>query len=224
MSVSAPPPFPDRLRLRPARRRSRRRVKLLAALPVLALTLPLWRVQAVEVRGGATLPAAARDALDDLVGTWTPALDLHRVRAQVVNWPAVGGADVRLELPGSVDVVVQPAVPVASVAIGSRWHGVAADGRLARVLDHVVAPTLGDRVARVAGLAVDRVRQVMPDDFEVAVRTSCEACPVALVRVAARASRAEAVWAETIRDCDTVAPWADARTDDRLVMSPGGLR
>ncbi len=238
MSPSAPPPFPDRLRLRPIRRRPRRRLQALALLPALALTLPLWRVQTVRVSEGAPLPPAARSALAALVGTWTPAVDLQRIRAQVTAWPAVGGADVRLTLPGSVEITVQPAVPVASVAIGSGWHGVAADGRLAGRLEHPTAPVLdgvphrpvdlrratrvGDRVAAVTGLAVDRVRLVMPDDFEVDLRTPCEACPSAVVHVAAEATAAEALWVRRMSDCGTVARWADARSSDRLVVAPGG--
>ena len=234
MTLAAPPPFPDRLRRRPRRRRSRHWLGGLALLPALVLVLPMWRVHRVSVTGGSALPPATRTSLEAVVGTWAPMVDLHWVRRQVTSWPAVAGADVRLVLPGTLDITVRSAVPVASVAVGSGWHGVTADGRLSGPVERPVAPLLvsvphrapelrqaihvARRVATAASLSVARVRQVMPDDLEVQVHTPCPSRPTATVRVGVHRTAAEREWARRMVDCTAVVPWADARNPQRLVI------
>ncbi len=231
------PRMPEDLRpraTRPARRRRRRGALLLAFLPALALTLPLWRVHAVDVAPCAGVPAASRAGLQHLVGEWLPLLDLHWVRRQLAQWPAVAGVEVALELPGTVTVVAHPAPAAGSVASGRRWHAVTRTGELGGPLAAPVMPLLqgfredpvalrsglaaAARLAEASGRRAALVRQVLPDDLLVVLAARSPAEQPLEVHVSPAGSAAERRFCALLAEGSVSPRWADLRSDNRMTL------
>ncbi len=173
--------LPDRLRPRAPRRRSGRRFLLPAVVLILGvLLLPLWKVKSVEVRGGDVVPESVTVSLEGLVGHMVPMLELGWLHQVAAAWPAASEVRVRLELPGTVVVEIFPESLRGSVALGSGWHAVAADGRLAGALDEPFRPQLvgfqrpadrrlafavARRLAAASGGEVVAVEHITPADY-----------------------------------------------------------
>lgn len=225
--------LPERLRPTPIRRRSRRPLLLLAVLAATPLMAPWWRVRAVELVGYPGLPASVSRTLEDLVGSFPLTVDPQWVRRQVEVWPGVAAVDVRLQLPGTLRVSATPVAPQASVPSGRGWHAVAADGAFAGTLERPQLPVLegfsfragelrqglevAGRIARGTGAVVEVVRSVTPVDLEVQVRPAGSDRPL-VVRVRPRETAAERFWCATVAQGAPLAPWADLRSEDRLVI------
>jgi hypothetical protein len=225
--------LPIRFRPTPAHRRPRRRLLLLALVAVPPLVAPWWRVQAVQVEGCRGLPAAVTASLSDLVGSFPLAVDPQWVRRQVDVWPAVAVVDVRLELPGTLKVSATATTPAASIPAGRGWHAVAANGTLGGPLPSPHLPVLvgfstqetelrrglevARRLADATGATVEAVRAVAPDDLEVWLRSGDGPAPL-VVHVRLSGSAGERYWSELVAAGAEVAPWADLRWDDRLVI------
>jgi len=225
--------LPERFRPRVPMRRSRRRFVLpVLALVGLLLVLPVWTVRSVEIRGGEVLPPSVTTSLEGLVGHLVPLLELDWLHEVAAAWPAASDVRVRLELPGTVVVEIYPETPRGSVAVGTGWHAVAADGRLAGVVEEPNAPELmgfrrpSDRrvafsVARRLGEAsggnVVSVEQVTPNDFRVEMRFD-ELARVSTVHVTPGGTEAERVWCDLVKSEKVAVEWADLRWPHRLVM------
>lgn len=218
--------------LRPSSPRRRRRVRpiLVLVLPTVLLALSGWRLGSVEIVGCPRLPAAAWQSLEGLVGSSPLLVDLEWVRDRVGSWPQIAGADVTLGLPGVLAVRARPAEIAGSVAIGSGWHAVAADGALAGRVPEPRPPLLvglPDAVGRRQGLRiawriescsggrVSGVRRVTPFDFEVTVTASGR---TRVARVGPDVTAAEQRWCELVADGALAGDWADVRWDDRMVL------
>lgn len=229
--------LPDRFRPRVPRRRSRRRFVLPAALLVGSLMLlPLWTVQSVEVHGGDVVPASVTDSLEDLVGHMVPLLELEWLRQVAGAWPAATEVRVHLTLPGTVVVEVFPEPTRGSVAVGSSWHAVAADGRLAGALSEPSSPqlvgfrrpsdrrlafTVARRLANASGGEVMDVEQVTPVDYRVGLRFDHQG-HTAAVHVIPEGTPAEEVWCGLVMNESLMVAWADLRWQHRLVMREVG--
>jgi len=214
-------------------RRSRRRF----VLPVLVmvgvlLVLPMWSVRSVEVRGSDVVPESVTTSLDGLVGHMVPLLDLDWLHAVAAAWPAASDVRVHLDLPGRVVVEIYPETPRGSVAVGTGWHAVAADGRLAGVVDGPHAPELvgfrrpsdrrvafsvARRLAEASGGDVVSVEQVTPGDFRVELRFD-EPSRISTVHVIPDGTDAERAWCDLVKTENATVEWADLRWPYRLVM------
>jgi len=231
-----PPPFPVVLR-RPRQKRVRAWLRWLplGAAVVLPLTL-MWRVQAVQIQACPALPASACSSLRQLVGTPVVLLDLGRVRDSIRAWPGVKAVEVRLEVPGTVQVTAHAAEVAGSVRAGSGWRAVCADGRIGAALSEPQSPVLagfgadagelgpalevGRRLRRETGLVVRRLRRILPDDLEAQLSDSAGGASYR-VHVVPGGSAAELAWCRMLRG-GGAGPWADLRGDMRMVI--GGVR
>ena len=81
------------------------------------------------------VPEAVTASLDSLVGHLIPPLELEWLHQVAASWPVASEVRVHLELPGTVVVEIFPETARGSVPVGSGWHAVTADGRLAGALD-----------------------------------------------------------------------------------------
>jgi hypothetical protein len=228
---------PERLRPRPVRRRSRRRLALFAALPVLLLPLRWWQLSEIRLGDSPALPAVTRQSLGAFVGTSPLVLDLDWVRHQVEIWPGVAAVDVRLELPGTLHVTARPTEVAGSIKIGSHWHGVAADGSFAAAIGGPRPPQLegftwhpdelaralaiAARLAAASGAEVTRVRYLTPADNRLTLMPPTGNGEPLTVMVASQPTEAERRWCEAVRNGHSPAPWSDLRSATRLVL--GGL-
>lgn len=234
MSV-LPPPIPDRLRPRPARRR--RRLAGLLLLPLLLVPLALWRVRTVEVEPCPGLPDSWCSSLRQLEGTWPGALPLDWITDRSEAWPGVAGVQVRLDLPSTLLVTIRGAGVAGSVRVGQGWHAVSRDGRLGRRLDAAHLPVIEGfghteaelrralaaalRLHEATGWTPARVRQVLPDDFEITLVPPGAGGANATLHVAPEGSGAETAWCSRVRtDPGTAEVWVDLRSDTVLVAAP----
>lgn len=231
--TSQPLALPERLRPRPARRRSRRRLTLLILLPCLLIPLPWWKLQRIEVTPCPGLPEVVSQELQQLTGTSPLALDLQWVQRQMEVWPGVAGVKVQLELPGSLYVTVRPAEVVGSVAIAQSWHGITGSGAFSYLLAEPQQPLLDGfgwtpaelrrglavaaRVRVATGAQVERARKVMPGDTELTLLVGNAKKPV-VIRVGADATEAERQWCDRVHHGWQPAPWTDLRWHDRMVV------
>ncbi len=207
---------------------------MLAALPALALVLPLWRVEAVTVASCVGLPRATRTGLERLGGEWVPLLDLHWVRHQAAQWPGVAGVEVELRLPGTLVVTAHPAVAAGSLATGRRWHAVTAAGEVGGALSAPVTPLLegfgtrpadlhaglaaASRLARSTGRAPTVVRRVLHDDILVVLAPSSPDGAPLEVHVAPDGSASERRFCALLADGSLDPSWADLRSDERMTL------
>jgi len=236
--TALPPPIPVGLR-RPARSRRRRRLALLVLAPLALLVLPAWRVSEVRVQACDGIPPAVVAGLEGLAGTPVALIDLEWVRRCLEVWPGVRDVEVRLSMPGTLNVRAYAERPAGSVRVAGGWHAVCADGSGGPRLAGPRAPVLegldmspaalrtalavAERVAGETGLTAASVRRILPGDLEVTlVRGSGEGRPL-VAHVAARASAGELRWAALLRGGEVAAVgWVDAREDDRLVLGGNG--
>lgn len=202
---------------------------------VLPLTL-LWRVQSVEIEACPELPASASTSLKQLVGTPIVLLDLGRVRDNIQAWPGVAAVEVRLEVPGTVQISVRPAEVAGSIRVGRGWRAVCSDGCIGGSLSVRRPPVLagfgadprelagaldvGHRLTEETGLVVQQLRRILPGDLE-AVLTGGDDGTLHVVHVKPAGSRAERAWCRMLR-AGGAAPWADLRGELQLVI--GGAR
>ena len=225
--------LPERLRPRPVRRRRRRLAAPIVLMAGLA-ALPLWRVDAVEVRACPGIPAPVLDALGDLEGEPVWAVDLDAVRRRLEVWPAVAGVEVRLELPDRIRIRLRPHRIAGSVRVGRGWHGVTADGAWAGPLAGPVAPIVGGRIdgaddrrrtlaaarrlEEATGRTVAAARAVTPSDLEIQFEAALDELRGLTVRVMPRETAAERWWCGEVAAGRPPSRWADVRWDDRLVV------
>lgn len=226
--------LPDRFRPRSPRRRATRRGLLLpvVAVTVLLLALPVWTVGTVEIRGAEVVPPSVTASLEGVAGHLVPLLDLAWLHEVAATWPAANEVQVQLELPGTVVIEIYPESARGSVAVGSGWHAVAADGRLAGVVDGPVAPELrglrrptdrrtafsvARRLAEGCGGEVVAVEMVTPDDYRVELRFG-NTDRVATVHVTPGGTAAENAWCELVSRDVSAAGWADLRWAHRMVI------
>jgi hypothetical protein len=233
MSAGARRFLPDRLRPRVPRRRSQRRFILpVLGVMVVLIVLPRWTVRSVEVVGSDVVPESVSSALDDLVGHCVWLLDLEWAKQLAGGWPSAADVQVRLDLPGTLEVDIDPEPIRGSVAVGRGWHAVASDGRLAgsvtapveprleglqRSSDRRVAFGVARRLTAASGGSVTRIRQVTPADYRVAIRFD-ELDHEAVVHVSPAGTEAERVWCELVNSDRLAAGWADLRWDHRMVL------
>lgn len=232
MMAEVPGFLPDRLRPPTPRRRKRRGYALLTVVPVMLLALPRWQVAEVLVEGCPKLPPPAIESLYEMVGQPTLGLDLQEVRDRVEVWPGVGEVEVELELPGTVRVRARAAVSRGSVRVGRSWHGVAADGSLAGVVDVGLPPVfegfIGDgdrteglavvsRIEAATGGRVVRIRRVTPLDYQLRFQPPGEG-PEMILHVDPRGTGAESAWCAAVAAGSVGHPWADLRWTDRIVI------
>lgn len=225
--------LPERLRPRVPLRRSRRRF-LLPVLVIVGvlLVLPMWSVRSVEILGSNVVPASVTTSLDGLVGHMVPLLDLDWLHEVAAAWPSASDVRVHLELPGKVVVEIYPETPRGSVAVGRGWHAVAADGRLAGVVDGPSAPELvgfrrpsdrrvafsvARRLTEASGGEVVAVEQVTPSDYRVEMRFDGPS-RTATVHVIPEGTDAERAWCDLVKSENAAVEWADLRWPHRLVM------
>ena len=225
--------LPERLRPRVPRRRSRRRWMLPVVVAVGALfVLPMWTVRSVEIRGRDVVPGAVTTSLESLVGHLVPLLDLDWLHDVAAAWPSASDVQVHLELPGTVVVEIYPEAARGSVAVGSGWHAVAADGRLAGAVQRPSAPELvgfrrpsdrrmafsvARRLAGASGGEVLLVEQVTPDDYRVEMRFE-EPDRMSAVHVTPDGTVAERTWCDLVKSERAAVEWADLRWPHRLVL------
>ena len=225
--------LPERLRPRVPMRRSRRRFVLPVLVVVgILLVLPMWTVRSVEIRGGDVLPPSVTTSLESLVGHMVPLLELEWLHEVAAAWPAASDVRVHLDLPGTVVVEIYPEASRGSVAIGTGWHAVAADGRLAGVVavprtpelvgfrrpsDRRVALSVARRLAEASGGDVVSVAQVTPSDYRVEIRFA-EPSRMSTVHVVPDGTDAERAWCDLVKSERAAVEWADLRWPHRLVM------
>lgn len=232
MNVESPRFLPERLRPPTNRRKRRRGFALLTVVPVMLLALPRWQVGKVLVEGCPKLPAAAVYSLRELVGQPALGLDLESVRDRIEIWPGVGEVEVELELPGTIRVRARAAVSHGSIRVGRSWHGVAADGSLAGIVDVALPPVLVGFVGnddRRDGLAVVRrleaatggrvmeIRRITPVDYVVRVQPAGTAEEM-VIHVLPQGTSAESAWCAAVAAGSMSGPWADLRWQDRIVI------
>jgi len=231
--------LPDRFRPRAPRRRSHRRYLFAAAgLTLGLLAAPLWRVQSVEVHGGDVVPDSVTTSLEALVGHMVPILKLDWLHQVVATWPAVSEVRVHLELPGTIVVEIFPENPRGSVPVGTGWHAVAMDGRLAGSLDQPHPPELvgfrrpedrrlafsvARRIAEASGGKVTAVQQVTPADYVVGLWFE-EPDRLTTIHVIPEGTAAEAAWCEQVLSGGVMVEWADLRWPHRMVLRAGASR
>jgi hypothetical protein len=228
--------LPDRFRPRTPRQRSRRRL----FLPMVALTLglllaPLWKVQSVEVHGGDVVPDSVAASLEGLVGHMVPTLRLDWLHQVAATWPAASEVRVHLELPGTVVVEIFPETPRGSVPVGSGWHAVALDGRLAGQIDGPYPPELvgfsrpsdrrlaflvARRIAEGSGGEVTAVHHVTPADYLVGLWFEGPDRSTT-IHVIPEGTAAETAWCEQVMNGGVMVEWADLRWPHRMVLRAG---
>lgn len=231
--------LPESLRRpKPApRRRARRRWPTLVVVPAMFAALPLWQIEHVSVVACPAVPAAVVESLQNLIGEPALLVDLDRIRRSLEIWPGVDAVEVQLELPGTLDIRVQPSAIVASVQLGARWHGVAPDGELTGPLRDPVSPRLervtGSLAGRRGALAVVRrvseasrrqvlsIRQVTPSDLELELEAVAPEDRGPVVHVAPQPTAAERWFCERLAAGEVPGHWADLRWDTRLVVGGG---
>jgi hypothetical protein len=226
--------LPERFRPRAPRPRARWRLLPLIAVPLIAGIGPLWRVRAVDVNPCPELPQCAQIALAEAVGSSLLTLDLERLRDQVGVWPVISSVDIRLRLPDTLEVRVEPARPCGSIRVASGWRGVAEDGTLTGLLDSPLLPVL-DRLDRhphehaealaiarrlegCSGVTVTAVSRTTPADLRIDLSVGGQP---AVVHVTPRPTLAEERWCRLVDD-GVVPGWADLRSNDVLIV--GGDR
>ena len=235
-----PPPVPDtiRYRARPLRGRSRRRRWFWPVLTVIVATtmaaIPRWTIQRVEVTTQAAVPHAVVRSIHSLVGSPVMLVDLHWVRRLVSAWPGVAATEIRLDPSGVLHIHSRDATVVASLAVGSGWHGILHDGQLGPQLDAprdiaLVGFGTDASALRRALVAVERIRPALPDhlltvssplpdSFRVTARTPSGDGQLTL-EIAARPTAAEATWLELGSSGRLPSVlWADLRGEQRLVI------
>jgi hypothetical protein len=206
-------------------------IVLLAAAAGLLLILPMWRVQAVEVRGGEVVPPSTSVSLEGLSGHLIPLLDLDWLHGVAAVRPEVSDVQVRLDLPGTIVVAIYPEQMRGSMAVGSGWHAVAADGRMAGAIAGPSAPELigfqrpadrrsafsvARRIADASGGRVVSLEQVTPADYRLELEIGQPSRAVT-VHVDPGGTEAEEVWCELVKN-DGAVVWADLRWPHRIVM------
>lgn len=204
---------------------------MLAAVGVL-FALPLWTVRSVEIRGGDVVPEAVTTSLESVVGHMVPLLELDWLHDVAATWPSASDVQVHLELPGKVVVEIYPETARGSVAVGSGWHAVAADGRLAGAVHRPTAPELvgfrrpsdrriafsvARRLAEASGGEVLLVEQVTPGDYRVEMRFDGPE-RLSAVHVTPNGTVAERTWCDLVKSERTAIEWADLRWPYRLVL------
>jgi hypothetical protein len=225
--------LPDRFRPRTPRRRSHRRYYIpAAALTIALLAAPLWQVQSVEIHGADVVPDSVTASLEGLVGHMVPILGLDWLRQIAATWPAASEVRVHLELPGTIVVEIYRETPRGSVPVGTGWHAVAIDGRLAGSLSEPLPPELvgfrrpsdrrlaflvARRIAQASGGEVMAVHQVTPADYVVGLWF---AGPdrVTTIHVAPEGTAAEAAWCSQVLGGGAMVEWADLRWPHRMVL------
>jgi len=228
--------LPERLRPHAQRRRSRRSLLLIAVVPATLALTPLWRVQAVDLAGCASLPSEVTASLTQLVGRPALAVSPQWVRRQLEQWPEVAEVEVRLELPGTLRVSATRKPAQGSIAAGSRWRAVTSSGELAGSLDQPLEPVLdgvrcrpaemrralsvAERCATATGGRVESVREITPLDFELRLWPAGAEQPIVL-HLRPEPTAGERYWLERIARGEARSPWADLRWDERLVL--GGV-
>lgn len=228
--------LPDRFRPRATYRRPRRRVYLPVAVVLLALLLaPLWTVRSVEIRGGDVVPEAVTASLESLVGHLIPPLELEWLHQVAASWPVASEVRVHLELPGTVVVEIFPETARGSVPVGSGWHAVTADGRLAGTLDQPREPQLigfrrrsdrrtafavAKRMAGASGADVVAVEQVTPADYKVGLRFKKDGGSTT-AHVMPEGTTAERAWCEQAKNGGAMFDWVDLRWPHRMVLRSG---
>lgn len=231
--------LPDQFRPRTPRRRSRRRYFFAAAgLTVGLLLAPLWKVQSVEIHGGDALPDSVTASLESLVGHMVPILGLDWLHQVAATWPAASEVRVHLELPGTIVVEIFPEPPRGSVPVGTGWHAVAMDGRLAGELTEPLPPELvgfrrpsdrrlafsvARRIAEASGGEVTAVHQVTPEDFVVGLWFEGPD-RLTTIHVIPEGTAAETVWCEQVMNGGVMVEWADLRWPHRMVLRAGAAR
>ena len=231
--------LPDRFRPRTPRRRSHRRYFLPAvALTILLLVAPMWKVQSVKVYGGDVVPDSVTVSLEGLVGHMVPLLGLDWLRQIAATWPAASEVRVHLELPGTVVVEIFPETPRGSIPVGTGWHAVAKDGRLAGPLGEPLPPELigfrhpsdrrlafsvARRIAEASGGEVMAVHQVTPADLVVGLWFE-EPDRLTTIHVIPEGTAAEAAWCEQVMNEGVMVEWADLRWPHRMVLRAGAAR
>ena len=231
--------LPDRFRPRTPRRRSRRRYFFAAAGLTLGLLLaPLWQVQSVDVHGGDVVPDSVTASLEGLVGHMVPILGLDCLRQIAATWPAVSEVGVHLELPGTIVVEIFRKTPRGSVPVGTGWHAVAMDGRLAGPLSEPLPPrfvgfrrpsdrrlafSVARRIAEASGGEVVAVHQVTPADYVVDLWFE-EPDRLTTIHVIPEGTAAEAAWCEQVMNRGVMVEWADLRWPHRMVLRVGASR
>lgn len=225
--------LPDRFRPRMSHRQSRRglAVPVVVGVAVL-LALPLWTVTTVEVRGGETVPESVTASLEGLVGHMVPLLDLEWLHAVAGTWPAASEVRVNLDLPGTIVIEIFPESSRGSVAVGSGWHAVAADGRLVGAIDGPSTPVLvgfrrpsdrreafsvARRLAEASGGEVIAVNLVTPVDYRVELDFETPG-RTTTVHVTPEGTEAEKAWCELVNHENANIEWADLRWAHRLVL------
>ncbi|MEE4272444.1 MAG: hypothetical protein V2I67_12265 [Thermoanaerobaculales bacterium] len=225
--------LPDGFRPRQPRRRSRRRW-ILPALGVAALLLavPMWTVQSVEIRGAEVVPAPVSRSFEGLVGHMIPLLELEWLHQLAAVWPQVSEVRVSLDLPGTVVVEIFPETVRGSVAVGSGWHAVSADGGFAgsiaaprsprlegfqRRADRRGAFAVARRLAEASGCDVEEVHLVTPADYRVEIRLN-DGDHVTTVHVTPDGTAAEKQWCENVKTSGGTMEWADLRWPHRMVL------
>ncbi len=225
--------LPDRFRPRTPRRRSYRQYLITAAALTLCLLLaPLWKVESVEVHGGEVVPDSVTASLEGLVGHMVPLLGLDWLRQIAATWPAASEVRVHLELPGTIVVEIFPETPRGSIPVGTGWHAVAVDGRLAGPLSEPLPPELigfrrpSDRrlafsvvrrIAEASGGDVVAVHQVTPADLVVDLWFE-EPGRLTTIHVIPEGTAAEAAWCEQVTNEGVMVEWADLRWPHRMVL------
>jgi len=228
--------LPERLRPHAQRRRSRRSLLLIALLPATLALTPLWRIQAVDLDGCASLPSEVTASLQQLVGRPALTVSPQWVRHQLEQWPEVAEVEVRLELPGTLRVAATRKAAQGSVAAGQQWRAVTRSGELAGSLDQPLEPVLegvrcrpaemrralsvAERCATATGGRVESIREVTPSDFELRLWPAGAEQPVTL-HLRPEPTAGERYWFERIARGEARSSWADLRWDDRLVL--GGV-
>ena len=235
MNGDTPRFLPDRLRPPALGRRSRRGLVVASVVPIMLLSLPLWRVGEVRVDGCSKLPPAAVASLHELVGQPALGLDLEAIRDSVKVWPGIGEVQVELELPGTLRVSAEEESASGSVRIGHGWHGVGADGRLTGVVELPLEPVLigfpsdGDRsrglaaarrLERATAARVREIRRITPSDYEARLAPVGDRGPV-VVHVRPQGSMAEVAWCVAFAGGNVEQSWADLRWSDRMVIGGG---
>jgi len=225
--------LPDGFRPRQPRGRSRRRWMLPAlGLPALLLAVPLWTVESVEIRGAEVVPASVSRSFEGLVGHMVPLLELEWLHQLAAVWPQVSEVRVSLDLPGTVVVEIFPETVRGSVAVGSGWHAVSADGAFAgsiatpqspqlegfqRPADRRGAFSVARRLAEASGGDVVKVHFVTPADYRVDIRLN-GGDRVTAVHVTPDGTEAERQWCEDVRTSGETMEWADLRWPHRMVL------
>jgi hypothetical protein len=235
MNAEAPRFLPDRLRPPTTGHKRRRGYVLLTFVPVLLLALPQWRVAEVRVEGCPKLPPTAIRSLHELVGQPALGLDLAAVRDRVEIWPGVGEVEVELELPGTVHVRAVAAESHGSLRVGNSWHGVAADGSLAGVVDIALPPFLQgfagpaerskglavtQRLKAATGFQVQEIRRITPSDYRLRLRPPVDGSEI-VVHVLPQGTAAESAWCAAVAGGSVDQTWADLRWPDRIVVGSG---